>query len=168
MAKYLLDNYQTLDIQSQNKILTNLDQLLKQDHSFFEQALIKQVKNHVTQASLLYETREQLKLQQLLMSLTPAASILLNIEVSLGNQTYHDEGNTLSYTLLPFINQVTDFSYLSEEANFILTRFLVSLARHIVDVGLEVEVGFMLFALKYDPSQLKEMLHFGGNRCKLV
>ena len=104
LAKYLLDNYQTLDQQSQNKILTNLDQLLKQDHSFFEQALIKQVKNHVTQASLLYETREQLKLQQLLMSLTPAASILLNIEVSLCNQTYHDEGNTLSYTLLPFIN----------------------------------------------------------------
>jgi len=113
LAKYLLDNYQTLDQQSQNKILTNLDQLLKQDHSFFEQALIKQVKNHVTQASLLYETREQLKLQQLLMSLTPAASILLNIEVSLCNDTYHDEGNTLSYTLLPFINQVTDFSYLS-------------------------------------------------------
>jgi hypothetical protein len=102
------------------------------------------------------------------MSLTPAASILLNIEVSLVNATYHDEGNTLSYTLLPFINQVTDFTYLSERSSFILTRFLSSLSRHIVDVGLEVDVGFMLFALKYDPTQLKEMLHFGDNRCKLV
>ena len=83
--------------------------------------------------------------------MSPSAAILLNIEVSLINIAYHDEGNTLSYTLLPFLNKVTDYSFLHEKSNFILNRFLNSLTRHIVDVGMEVEVGFMLFALKYDP-----------------
>ena len=83
--------------------------------------------------------------------MSPSAAILLNIEVSLINATYHDEGTTLSYTLLPFLNKVTDYSFLPETSNFILTRFLNSLTRHIIDAGIEVEVGFMHFALKYDP-----------------
>ena len=107
-------------------------------------------------------------MQDLLKSMSPSAAILLNIEVSLINIAYHDEGNTLSYTLLPFLNKVTDYSFLHEKSNFILNRFLNSLTRHIVDVGMEVEVGFMLFALKYDPRQLKSILAFGSNKDKLI
>lgn len=102
------------------------------------------------------------------MTLSPAASILLNIEVSLINSSYHDEGNTLSYTLLPYLNQVTDYSYLNERSTFILTRFLTSLIRHITDVGMKVEPGFMLFGLKYGPEQLKGVLKFGDNKLMLI
>ena len=87
-------------------------------------------------------------MQELLKSMSPSAAILLNIEVSLINATYHDEGNTLSYTLLPFLNKVTDYSFLHEKSNFILTRFLNSLTKHVADAGIEVDVGLMLFALR--------------------
>jgi len=44
---------------------------------------------------------------------------------------------------------------MKQEASFIASRFLGSLARHIMDVKENVEVGFMAFGLKYDPTRLR-------------
>jgi hypothetical protein len=60
-----------------------------------------------------YETKQQVKLIDLLSSVSPVAAILLNIEISLVNPNFMEEGNTLSETLLPFINLVTDYSFLA-------------------------------------------------------
>ena len=44
-----------------------------------------------------------------------------------------EEGNNLSQTLLPFLNKVTDYRFLNADSNYIITRFLNSLSKHIVD-----------------------------------
>ena len=47
-------------------------------------------------ASTLYETKQQIKLIELLAGLSPMAAILLNIEMSLTNQILLEEGGTLA------------------------------------------------------------------------
>ena len=64
----------------------------------------------------------------------------------------------MALTLLPYLNQVTDYSFMAPEASFIASRFLASLARHILDVKETVEVGFMAFGLKYDPTRLRQLV----------
>ena len=49
---------------------------------------------------------------------------MISIEISLLHTTYMEEGATLSRTLLPYINRVTDFRFLTEETHFIASRFL--------------------------------------------
>lgn len=74
-----------------------------------------------------------------------------------------DEGNTLSDTLLPFLNKVYDYSFLQEKDHFIASRFLNSLVRHIIDTRVRVGMGFMLFGLKLDPSKLVDIVGFERN-----
>ena len=56
---------------------------------------------------------------------------MLNLEVTLVYPSYMEEGATLARTLLPYLNQVRDYRFLSEDANFIACRFLASLVTHI-------------------------------------
>jgi hypothetical protein len=58
---------------------------------------------------------------------------MINLEISLVHQAYMEESGTLSRTLLPYVNKVTDYSFLGPECNFIAARFLSSLAMHITD-----------------------------------
>jgi len=94
--------------------------------------------------------------------------ILLNIEISLVNDNFMEEGNTLSETLLPFLNQVSDYSFLTSKTHFIAQRFLNSLSRHLIDIKGKVESGFMLFAIKIDPTKLRDVIPFESNRATFV
>ena len=90
-------------------------------------ALKQQVSLHVLSARQMVEQRKLGLLEQLLSTLAPAAAIMLNIQVSLVFPTYTEESGTLSCTLLPFIDKVTDYRFLGPETNFISGRFLGSL-----------------------------------------
>lgn len=102
-------------------------------------------------------------MEELLSSVAPTAAILLNLEISLTNQQFHDEGSTLASTLLPYLNIVTDYAFLVPETIFIMTRFLNSLVRHICDTQARVGHGFMLFALKVNPHVVKDIIDYNGN-----
>ena len=53
--------------------------------------------------------------EQLLANVAPAAAVMINFEISRVNQNYMEEGATLARTLLPYLNQVTDYSFISED-----------------------------------------------------
>ena len=114
-----------------------------------------------------YDHKKMLQLEQLLSSLSPAAAIMVNFEISLANQTYMEESATLSVTLLPYINKVTDFSFLVEETHFIAGRFLNSLVLHITDLNESVTFGFILFAMYMNPRVLKGMITSIDNKTAL-
>lgn len=65
-----------------------------------------------------------------------------------------EEGATLSRTLFPYLNKVTDYRFLGEETNFIANRFLNSLITHVKDTGTPVELGFVLYAINLNPRSL--------------
>lgn len=79
---------------------------------------------------------------------------MINIKISLVNNDYMDEGNTLSYTLLPYLNKVEDYSFLLSDSNYTMSRFIKSLTTHIFDTECEVDKGFMICSLKFDSSRL--------------
>ena len=86
----------------------------------------------------------------MLAIVSPAAAVMLNLEVTLVYPIYMEEGATLARTLLPYLNQVRDYRFLSEDANFIACRFLASLVTHIRDTKSTVGAGFVLYALKFN------------------
>ena len=88
---------------------------------------------------------------------------MLNFEISLASATYSEESATLARTLLPFVNQVTDYRFLGPEAGFIAARFLNALALHLKDVQATVTAGFVAFALHVNPVVLKTMLSSKGS-----
>lgn len=69
---------------------------------------------------------------------------------------------------MPYLNRVTDYNFIDKNANFIMTRFLNALVRHICDTGCRVGDGFMLFALKVDPSVIKDIINYDGNASALT
>ena len=79
-----------------------------------------------------------------------------------------EEGNTLSQTLLPYLNKITDYSFLQSTDSFICSRFLSSLIRHLIDTKGGVDIGFMLFAMRVDPSKLIAIIEYEGNRQTLI
>ena len=126
-------------------------------------ALKQQVSMLASKARALYESRQQIELENLLSTVAPTAAILLNLEISLTNDQIHEEGSTLARTLLPYLNRVTDYAFLVPDTIFIMTRFLNSLIRHICDTKSRVGDGFMLFALKINPHVVKDIINFNGN-----
>ena len=58
-----------------------------------------------------------------------------------------EEGATLARTLLPYLNRVTDYRFLTADYHFITNRFLASLVTHIIDTKVTIGVGFVLYAL---------------------
>jgi hypothetical protein len=69
--------------------------------------------------------------------------------------------------LLPYLNQITDYSFLQADVTSLVTQYLSSLIIHIKDTSSQVEMGFILFGLKYSPAVLKEIAHFKNNRVVL-
>ena len=65
-----------------------------------------------------------------------------------------EEGATLAWTLLPYLNQVRDYRFLPDDANFIACRFLASLVR---DTEITIGAGFVLYALKLNPHSIKDI-----------
>jgi len=65
-----------------------------------------------------------------------------------------EEGGTLARTLLPYINRITDFTFLTPDTHFIGGRFLNSLVIHARDSTDAIGVGFVLFALHLNPRSL--------------
>jgi hypothetical protein len=103
------------------------------------------------------------ELDELLSKCSPAAAILINLQISLSNEQLQEEGVTLSRTLLPFLDKVTDYSFLGPDTHFIMNRFLNSLITHICDTRGRVTIGFMLFALHLNPFAVKEIAEYEGN-----
>ena len=64
------------------------------------------------------------------------------------------EGATLAWTLLPYLNQVRDYRFLPDDANFIACRFLASLVTHVRDTEITIGAGFVLYALKLNPHSI--------------
>jgi len=65
-----------------------------------------------------------------------------------------EEGGTLARTLLPYLNLVTDYTFLTPDTHHICGRFLASLTTHICDSKETVGVGFVLYALHLNPRLL--------------
>ncbi len=53
--------------------------------------------------------------------------------------------------MLPYINETTDYKFLTKKSDFIVSRFMNSLAQHIKDNSSQVGIGFMILALKINP-----------------
>jgi hypothetical protein len=96
-------------------------------------------------------------LEELLAHVAPTAAVMLNIQISLVHSSIMEEGATLARTLLPYLNQITDYRFLTAENNFITSRFLASLITHICDTQEPIEEGFILFALQLNPRTLKDI-----------
>jgi hypothetical protein len=160
--------FNTFDNDIQQKILQTLTEKLKGDQALFQRALDRQVRSSLDEAKTQYESKNHLRLLDILEDVTPVAAILINIELSLLNLGLQEEGGTLALTLLPYLNQVTDYSFMEPDASFIASRFLASLARHIMDVKETVDVGFMAFGLKYDPTRLRQLVCIHNHQSRLV
>ena len=102
-----------------------------------------------------------------MLSVAPAAAVMLHIQICLVYESFMDEGGLLSRTLLPSIEKVTDFKFLMEEDNFIASRFLVSLALHIKDTESNIGTGFVLFAMHINPKELHGMFNSLQNKLNL-
>ena len=98
------------------------------------------------------------QLEDLLQSVSPAAAVMLNLEISLTCPAYMEQSATLSVTLLPYISKVMDFSFLVEDTHFIAGRFLAALSTHLSDMRGTLTTGFVLFALHLNPRALKELI----------
>jgi hypothetical protein len=60
-------------------------------------------------------------------------AVQININIQLVNPSYEDESSNLQHTLLPFLNMIDDYSFLKEEASYLMSRFIKSLTNHIID-----------------------------------
>lgn len=147
----------------QSTILNTLREKLHADPSFLQQALAKQVKPRAGEAIAHFGRGAQVKLVELLDSVSPMAAVLLNIEISLVNSAFMEQGNTLSRTLLPYLNAVTDFSFLPRESDFIVGRFLAALASHISDTKGAIGLGYAILALKINPALIQNILSYQSN-----
>ena len=79
-----------------------------------------------------------------------------------------EQGNTLSHTLLPYINQLKDFSFISKKDDFILSRFMISLCQHIQDTKTQVGIGYMILALKTNPALTHSIVDIRDNNETLL
>ena len=85
LAKSLLENYAALEQAMQAVILEAIDDRLQQDPLLVQQALTQQVNKVRDTATKLYDSHQQVALDELLASCSPAAAILLNLQISLSN-----------------------------------------------------------------------------------
>ena len=90
--------------------------------------------------------------------MSPTAAVMLNFEIACVNERYMDEGVTLSRLLLPFLNSITDYSFLLKETFFIMGKFLSSLTTHHRDCGDSLITGFILFALHINAKMLNGLI----------
>lgn len=135
-------------------MLQRVNDLLVEQPQLLRKALDKQVQQHCKLAIELYDSKQITKLVELLDSVAPMASVLLNIRICLASPNLMDQGNTLSMTLLPYVELCLDFSPLKDDWHFVLNQVLQSLTLHIQDTKMDVGPGFMAFGLKVNPRLL--------------
>jgi hypothetical protein len=164
----LINDFQSLDKDTQLAILNTLKGKLHSDSTFFHKAVAKQVQSLAKEAIKLYESNQQTKLVELLSSVSPMAAILLNIEISLVNDKLMEEGSRLSHTLLPYINSINDFSFLPKKSEHIVNMFLHALSCHVKDTEGAVGIGYMVLTLKMNPKLIQSLITFKNNSTCLV
>lgn len=75
--------------------------------------MVKQLTND---ALRLYENEDIRSLIEMFKDIDPKVIILINIQMELTNHKYTEEGHTLSKLLLPFIEKVEDYSFVTQES----------------------------------------------------
>ena len=105
-----------------------MNNYLESNTLFSNKALKQQVPQLAITACDHYYNKRHKQLEELLETVAPAAA-----EISLVHYNYMEEGATLARTLLPYLNQLRDYHFLTEKTNFIACRFLASLVRQIND-----------------------------------
>jgi len=93
----------------------------------------------------------------LFTTVTAESAILLHLEIALVHPSFIDASGTLSKTLIPLINRVSDFKFLSAESHFIFGRFLNAMLLHHKDTNEPLGAGLVLLALNLNPILLRGM-----------
>jgi hypothetical protein len=93
----------------------------------------------------------------LLSTVTAESAILLHLEIALVHPQLIDPSGTLSRTLIPLVNRVQDFSFLSQDSHFIFGRFLNAMILHHKDTNEPLGPGLILLALSLNPQVLRGM-----------
>ena len=83
-----------------------------------------QVDSNTLTARSLYEKRDIQGLINLLNTVSAEAAILIHLEIALVYPQFIEASGTLSKTLIPYINRITDFKFLHKDSHFIFSRFL--------------------------------------------
>ena len=91
----------------------------------------------------------------LLNSVTNESAVLLHLEIAIVSPSIIEASATLSRTLLPYINKISDFNFISEDSYFIFGRFLSALVLHHKDTHEPMGSGLILLALELNPQVLK-------------
>lgn len=88
---------------------------------------------------------------QLFTTMSVESAILLHLEIALVHPQFIEASGTLSRTLIPLVNRVTDFKFLHQDSHFIFGRFLASMILHHKDTNEPVGSGLALLALTLNP-----------------
>jgi len=88
---------------------------------------------------------------------TIESAILSHLEVALVYPQLIEASGTLSRTLLPLVNRVSNFNFLTQESHFIFGRFLNAMLLHHKDTNESLGSGIILLALTLNPKSLRNM-----------
>ena len=136
LAHQLASNFNSLDDNLQSKVLELIDEGLKKDPVLVRTALNQQVSSNSKTARDLYDRRDISGLLKLFDSVTSESAVLLHLEIALVHPAILEASGLLSRTLLPHINALTNFNFITEESHFIFGRFLSSMILHHQDTQL--------------------------------
>ena len=67
------------------------------------------------EAESFYSKGDLNSLINLLASTSAMIAIMINIKMTKTNPNYTEESGTLQYTLLPFLNEVVDYSFIADD-----------------------------------------------------
>jgi hypothetical protein len=155
LAHQLITNIHSLEPTLQNKILEIIDVNLRGDPELMRSALKQQVSSNRLLARDLYEKRDIGGLLSLLSSVTSESAILLHLEIALVHNSIIEASATLSRTLIPIINQVNNFNFITPDSHFIFNRFLSAMLLHHKDTLEPLGAGLILLALVLNPLSLR-------------
>jgi hypothetical protein len=158
-----LSNFNNLDQYVQTKLLSLIDDELHKDDALLRTILKFQVDKNIQPARELFEKRDIAGFMQLLSTVTVESAILLHLEVALVYPQLIEASGTLSRTLLPLINKVTNFNFLTQESHFIFGRFLNAMLLHHKDTNEPLGAGIILLALTLNPQALRNMWGIAKN-----
>ena len=121
----------------------------------------------VKEANSFYGLGDLKSLINLLAGTSAIMAIMVNIQISLDNQSYSEESSTLQYTLLPYLNIVEDYGILIHQPSYTMSRFIKSLTDHILDTSCQVGNGFIICSLKFESSKLQSIVPILDNKIAL-
>lgn len=116
----------------------------------------------------LYDRRDEVGMITILSSVSPMVAIMLTLEIIKVNATIIEQAGTLAMILLPYVNKVSDYSFIPSDADHVMIECVTTLSNHIKDMSLNIESGFITLGLKYKPSSLQDIIPIGFNRAVLT